>query len=243
MLGNRCFLCCIQEWQVLYPDTGKGICNTVYFIFISFHLFYFLFTWFQRQVNSVILESNQIYLRFYWVKAKQNIFLNQRTKIYMSLHSWELSNMSHISYRLCQDGMRTAQDLNFFAVWESQKALGLYNEMLEEVKMPRKLSYCQSKTCYVIYKWDLSGRLNQLFTICSIWLCINLHCPSQPTPNLLWSCTHFVMRPECQTLNQGQLQNLQVLPVSWLHSSASSVCPTAISLSDFHMYVMDRGAS
>lgn len=129
--------------------------------------------------------------------------------------------MNCTSYRLCQEDLRTAQDLNFFAVWESRKALGLYNEMLGGVKTPRKLNFCQSKTFHDIYKWNLSGRLNQSFTICSIWLCLNLHCPSQPIPNLLQSRTHLVMRTESQTLNRGQLQNLQVLPLTQL---ASSLC-------------------
>ena len=78
--------------------------------------------------------------------------------------------------------------------------------------MPRKWNSWQRKTFCVIYKWELSGQLNQLFTICSIWLCINLHFLTQQIPNLSWSHAQAVMRIECQTLNWGQLQNLQVLP-------------------------------
>lgn len=109
--------------------------------------------------------------------------------------------------------------------------------------MPRKLNYNQNETFCLIYQWELSGQLNQLFTICPIWLCINLHFLTQPILSLLWSHTQSVMRTECQTLNQGRWQNWRVLPLDWVHFSATFPCPTAIILSDFHMKVINRSKS
>lgn len=166
--------------------------------FIVHYLFYF-----SLSKDCILKPVNTIILCVCMCKVLLNgghtIFLNQKANE-CSLHSHRTLNASHARYRSCKAYMKEQSSWSetHLSPWEKQKSWGLCCKFLGGVKMPRKLNYCQNKTFCVIYKWELSGQLNQLFTICSIQFCINLHFLTQYIPNLWWRHTQTLTKIESQ---------------------------------------------